>query len=95
MFALRYEEKGRISEAMQGSAQGWTTSEAGKMEKAFGPGAMMIHQPTACEIFWKEVVRPLYIFLILNLALQLEIQYYYYCFVIGISAVIGILLTIL
>lgn len=42
----------------------------------------------------KEIFRPLYVFLVLNVALQLEIAYYYYCFVISISAIIGIVLTI-
>lgn len=30
-----------------------------------------------------------------NLALQIQIEYYYFCFVIGVSAIIGITLTII
>lgn len=55
---------------------------------------MVINQPTAFQIFAKEIFRPLYIFLIANLFIQLEIKYYTYCAVIIISAIGGITITI-
>lgn len=33
---------------MKDSAKGWSAEEALKLESAFGHGAMLIHQPTAC-----------------------------------------------
>ena len=56
---------------------------------------MVIEQPTALQIFVGEIFRPLYIFLMFNLALQIQIEYYYFCVVIGVSAIVGITLTII
>lgn len=39
----------------------------------YGPGVMVINQPTASEIFVQEIFRPLYIFLMLNVVVETEI----------------------
>ena len=64
------------------------------MVDCFGSGAMIIHQPSGCDIFVKEILRPLYIFLMLNVLIQLEVAYYYYCIIITVSAILGVVFTI-
>ena len=55
---------------------------------------MEIDQPTACDIFVKEILKPLYFFLFMNVIIQMVAAYYYYCIIIMISAFVGVTFTI-
>lgn len=51
---------------------------------------MVLELKSIGRLFIDEVMRPLYIFIVLNCAIWLYEEYYYYCIMIFVSAVAGI-----
>jgi cation-transporting ATPase 13A3/4/5 len=52
---------------------------------------MIIETPSVPMIFFQEVMRPLYLFIIFSVCLWLSQMYYYYSGVIFITAAVGVI----
>lgn len=69
------------------------------MNYTYGPGAMQIEKPTCVTILVKEILRPLYLFLLFSVSYWTFYQRYYYFagtlfFISGIGLVINLLQTL-
>jgi magnesium-transporting ATPase (P-type) len=61
------------------------------MISSFGPGVMIIDMPSIPRLFFQEVMRPLYLFIIFSCALWMYEAYYYYSSVIIVTGLVGII----
>lgn len=59
--------------------------------ESYGPGVMIIDMPSIPMLFFQEVMRPLYMFIIFSCSLWIYEMYYYYSGVIFVTAAIGII----
>ncbi len=59
--------------------------------ESYGPGVMIIDMPSVPMLFFQEVMRPLYLFILFSVGLWIYEKYYYYSGVIFVTAAIGII----
>lgn len=63
--------------------------------ESFGPGVMIIDMPSVPMLFFQEVMRPLYLFILFSCGLWIYEMYYYYSGVIFLTAAIGIITNLI
>jgi hypothetical protein len=61
------------------------------MFSSYGPGVMVIAMPSIPMLFFQEIMRPLYLFIIFSCVLWFIEKYYYYPCIIIVTGLVGIL----
>ena len=95
-----YEPTPRLKKFLNASPQtisslGLRGDEAEEMLKSFGPGAMILPEQPIWILFVKEVMRPLYLFIIFSTTLWFYQLYVYYAGIIVFTAAIGIIVNLI
>jgi cation-transporting ATPase 13A3/4/5 len=68
-----------------------TEKDAANMISSYGPGVMIITMPSIPMLFFQEVMRPLYLFIIFSCVLWMYEAYYYYSGVIIVTGLVGVI----
>lgn len=55
---------------------------------------MVIEKPGLAVLFFREIVQPLYFFIIATLVIWMSEGYYYYCGVIFVTTAIGVIVNL-
>ena len=65
------------------------------MQKSFGPGAMILPEQPVWLLFVKQIMRPLYLFIVFSTTLWFYQLYIYYAAIIVFTAAIGIVVNLI
>jgi len=64
------------------------------LRQSYGPGVMQLDFPSVPMLFFQEVMRPLYLFILFSCSLWVYEKYYYFSGVIFVTALVGILTSL-
>ena len=65
-----------------------------RRRKKYGQGAMEIERPSITILFLREIMQPLYFFIIFSLILWMAEEYFIYCGAIFFTSAVGIILNL-
>lgn len=60
----------------------------------YGPGVMIINMPSIPMLFFVQVMRPLFLFILFSFALWVYEEYYYFAGIILFIAILGIIINL-
>ena len=94
--AYNYQEhiQKAIKPNMEGKIFGLSEEKVLNLRESFGIGTMVIEQPTIPVLFAREIVQPLYIFIIVSIIIWLFDNYQIYCAVIFFTLAFGVILNL-
>lgn len=79
-----------LSKVQKEGSAGYTLDQAKKLRKSYGVGTMILEQKDAIDLFVDEIMRPLYIFIVMSCLLWIYEEYFYYSIMIFVTAAFGI-----